>query len=91
MGLASKTIWVTPNSYWGTGDVPYGATPKQAGLENGEEYLVLHMEYDEKHNEWAVLLVNDRGEIWSISNRHLRVSSVYDGDNLLFKLPTFGS
>jgi len=84
-----RNIWVTPNTYIGSGDFPNGPTPTDAKLFIGKEYLLLKVEYDERFDEAVMLVVNEEGEVWSLSNRHLRVSSIYDGDILLFKLPTF--
>jgi len=80
----SKTIWVIRDDYVGTGDFPSGATPEEANLLKNREYLVLKIDYDEIHNEAVLLVVNDSGEIWSLSNSHLRVSSVYENGILLF-------
>jgi hypothetical protein len=93
MGVTFRTIKVTPNVYYGKGDYPSGPKPVDASLEAGEEYLVLslsptNMNPDE---EMGVTLVNSRGEIWTLSNRHLRVSSIYEGDKLIYSLPGFTS
>jgi hypothetical protein len=85
----SRVIWVTPNKYFAlryTGYFPSGPEPDDAKLRSGKEYLVLESEYDEKYNEVFMRVVNDEGEIWSLSNRHLRVSSVYDDGILIFSL-----
>jgi len=84
-----KVIWVTPNTYVAlrfTGYFPSGPEPDDAKLRRGKEYLVLESEYDERYNEVFMRIVNDEGEIWSLSNRHLRVSSVYDDGILIYSL-----
>jgi hypothetical protein len=82
----SRVIWVTPNVYLGGGDFPYGPTPEDASLFIDKKYLLLKIEYDERYDEAVMLVVNEKGEVWSISNRHLRVSSVYDNGTLIFSL-----
>jgi hypothetical protein len=84
-----RNIWVTPNTYIGSGYFPHGPTPADAKLFTGRDYIVLRIENDKKMDETMITVINDEGEIWDVSNRHLRVSSIYDGDILLFKLPTF--
>lgn len=80
-------IWVTPDPYFQEGnDFPIGPTPEDAKLETDKDYLVLNIEYDERYDEAVVLVVNDYGEIWSLSNRHLRVSKVYKDDSLIYSL-----
>lgn len=82
----SRVIWVTPNQYVGENDFPHGPTPAQSGLVEGREYLLLKIDYDERYDEAVMLVVNDAGEVWSLSNRHLRVSSVYEDESLIFSL-----
>jgi hypothetical protein len=82
----NNLIWVIRNDYLGAGDFPQGPSPENAGLIEGREYLVLKIDYDERYDEAVLLIVNDLGEIWSLSNRHLRVSSVYRDNTLIYSL-----
>jgi hypothetical protein len=82
----SRVIWVTPNTYVGSGDFPHGPTPVDAGLFTGRDYLLLKIEYDERFDEAVMLIINDEGAVWSLSNRHLRVSSVYEDGELIYSL-----
>jgi Golgi nucleoside diphosphatase len=71
-------IWVTPVPYKGNDEVT-GPTPEKAGLIEGQEYLVVDFEgncnpdYDK---EAFVGVINREGELWYISNRHLRFTKV---------------
>lgn len=73
-----STVWVTPVPYTGEDEVE-GATPEQANLREGVRYLAITFEgncspsYD---GEAYIGVVNPDGELWYISNRHLRVVSV---------------
>ena len=72
-----NNIWVTPVPYT-KGEVE-GATTEQAGLLPDGMYLVVDFEgncspdYD---GEAFVGVLNDRGELWYVSNRHLRFTKV---------------
>lgn len=67
-------LWVYPEPYVGE-DTPLGPTPEIAGLSEDKAYRVLGMSYDsEPDTEAFVIVVNDAGEIWFISNRHVRVA-----------------
>jgi hypothetical protein len=81
-----KVVWVTPNTYLGEGDFPHGATPSDAGLKFNHDYLLLKIDYDERYDEAVILVVNDKGEVWSLSNRHLRISRVFEDETLIFSL-----
>lgn len=75
--MTQNTIWVTPNKYRGK-DFPIGPTPEKAGLVGGGEYLVVDIINDTNpDSEMFLVVINDNGELWHVSNRHLRVSSVY--------------
>jgi hypothetical protein len=83
-----RVIWVTPNMYVGTGNFPEGPTPEQANLIRGNEYLVLTTSTVNMNptEEFGLLVVNDKGELWVISNRHVRVSSIYENEKLIYSL-----
>lgn len=75
--VSSMQLFVTPKPYHNPLEVS-GPTPAKAGLKEGEQYLVLSISTDlSDSNETAVCLVNDEGEIWTISNRHLRVVTAH--------------
>ena len=83
----NKNIWVTPMAYRGE-DYPKGPTPFDANLKHGNKYVVINYFEDESWDgENSVTIVNDDGEIWSISNRHLRVAEIQDlnGNTLFYK------
>jgi len=82
----SRVIWVTPNTYVESGDFPHGPTPGDAKLFTGRDYLVLRIENDKKMDETMITVANDEGEIWDVSNRHLRISSVYENGELIYSL-----
>jgi hypothetical protein len=84
MAVGNRIIFVTPNSYFGVGDTPAGPTPDMARLDPGKNYLVLSLENNCDTDECEIALVNDFGEIWFISNRHLRVTSIYQDDKLIY-------
>lgn len=71
-------IYVTPNEYKGKDTVP-GATPWEAKLHEGNEYVVIKI-FDEDikdpNSEAYMVVVNNEGEVWFISNRHLRVTRI---------------
>lgn len=92
MALGNKIMWVTPVPYTGTGDFPKGPTPDEAKLHSGKDYPVVDIDYNEHTDECVILVVNDYGEIWSLSNRHLRVSIFHHANNistLLFHLDRY--
>lgn len=69
-------LWVRPNTYEGN-DVPTGPTPETAGLRDDMLYRVIDISHDNDHeSETFLILINEDGEIWSVSNRHLRVEDV---------------
>lgn len=81
-------IYITPNEYKGNDHVS-GPTPQQAKLIEGKEYPCL--EIDDQDGPWYqgeayVTTVNDDGEIWFISNRHVRVTRILseNGDHVLW-------
>lgn len=84
--MIDRNIWVTPSLYEGK-DFPEGPTPNDAKLFVGEEYLVLdYLEGEGWDGKSSVTLVNQEGEIWAISNRHLRVTKITDiNGNILFQ------
>lgn len=74
--MIPQQIWVTPVTYEGN-DFPLGPTPEKANLVSGREYLVIdYLDVHDWNGESSVTLVNDDGEIWSLSNRHLRVTKI---------------
>lgn len=76
-------VIVTPVPYVGN-TRPEGATPEEAGLEQGGEYLTLDLhDYGGVDGEAYFAVVNGSGEVWFISNRHLRVSTVFLNGNLI--------
>lgn len=71
-------MWVEANEYIGE-DMPTGATPTQAGLRNDSAYRVLGLFDNGNMNEDAyVLVLNDDGELWFLSTRHVRVVAIND-------------
>jgi len=69
-------IWVSPEKYIGN-DYPGGPTPEDASLKENKQYLVIGLVSDtELDTEALVSLVNEKGEIWFLSNRHLRVTEI---------------
>ena len=78
--MIPRNIWVTPVLYEGK-DFPEGPTPDEAKLKTGVEYLVLdYLESPDWDGENSITVVNDDGEMWCISNRHLRVTRIFDLD-----------
>ena len=66
-------LWVTPCTYVGE-DFPEGPTPETAGLRENILYRVLDVAHDtQRDSETYIVVVNEEGELWSISNRHVRV------------------
>ena len=73
-------LWVYPEPYTGE-DTPLGPTPEVAGLRSDKTYRVIGMSYDaEPDTEAFVIVVNENGEIWFISNRHVRVAEALKED-----------
>jgi len=73
-------LWVYPEPYTGK-DTPLGPTPEIAGLKPEKMYRVIGMSYDaEPDTEAFVIVVNEVGEIWFISNRHVRVAEALKED-----------
>lgn len=71
-------LWVTPVPYRGH-QGPEGPSPKEAGLREGIGYRVLAMHDDGRMDSEAYFsVVNEEGEVWFISNRHLRVLQAED-------------
>lgn len=88
----NHVVYVTPVDYKGKDEVE-GPTPSRAGLSKEKAYIVvdIHDESDNWDSEAYVSVINSQGEVWFVSNRHLRVSHVYssDGNKLLWKNETY--
>lgn len=70
-------------------DSPGAPTPhpvRQARLDPEQIYKVLGMYNPSETSEAYFILANDDREIWFISNRHLRVAGLFDGDALSLPL-----
>lgn len=76
-------LYATPINSNGNSEI-LGPTPERAKLKINQEYLILDI-YDDDKSSWEseayVSLLNDEGEIWFISNRHLNITKVMTGDN----------
>lgn len=62
-----------------------GPTPEQAKLEMGKEYLAVELaaRYEDMNGEAYIGLLNDRGELWFITNRYLQVTEAKIGDEIV--------
>lgn len=55
---------------------------RHARLSTDRLYKVLGMYNASETSECLLILSNDDGELWFISNRHLRAAGLFDGDAL---------
>lgn len=73
-------IWVKPVTYVGR-DLPKGATPSDAGLRRKLEYRILDIhDNGDIESEAYFSVVNEKGELYFISNRHFRIVAILDPD-----------
>ena len=77
-------LWVYPEPYQGS-DTPLGPTIEDAKLSPEKVYKVIGMSYDAAPDTEAfVIVVNEFGEIWFISNRYVRVFSAEKNNESVF-------
>lgn len=78
--MCENELWVIANTYEGN-DMPTGPNPSEAGLSENMVYRVIDIVHDaDQEAETFLMVINEKGELWSISNRHVRVVEFTDRD-----------
>ena len=77
------SVWIRPEVKVTISQLEGQFAPRPLPLENhfseGVEYEILGLHCPSESGEAYCILKNDRNEMWFISNRHLRISSVGRG------------